>query len=199
MGKSSHKVSADKTTTSGGGSGYQGPDAITQQRTGDIWNAAQAAGGEIPDSVRNAMAFLGGDQKAGQQYMNPYQQQVIDNLISNMGVANQNTMNQVNDAATRAGAFGGSRHGVATGVALAENQRNLGTQVSGLLNQGYADATNRAMNAANLGMTAGSPDLWRLNMLKQGFQGMPYGTTYANRNNQATTKTGYEGSVTIGG
>lgn len=217
MGKSARSTtSADRTTTSGGQSGNTGPDAATQDRINQIWQATQnSAGGGAPSSVTGAQGYyggataagqqgiaaLGGDTAATQKFMNPYQQQVVDAAMKNFGVQNQATEQQMNDAATRAGAFGGSRHGVATGVALGENQRNQGAQIASLLQGGYTDAMGRAgqlaglgMDAAgagaNLGMIAGSPALWQANVLKQGFSGLPYGTTYDSRNNQATSHIG---------
>jgi len=213
MGKASGKVS--KQTTSGGGSGTQGPDAVTQGRVTDIYGAGErAAGMPPPTGVTDAgnyyggataagasgVAALGGDAAAAQKFMNPYQQQVIDAAMKQFGVQNTNTENQMNDAATRAGAFGGSRHGVATGVALGENQRNQGGILANLLNSGFEGAMGRAgqvaglgMGAAgagaDLGMVAGNPDLWKMNVLKQGFSGLPYGQQYSNRNNQAQTGT----------
>jgi hypothetical protein len=191
-------------------SGSTGPDAQTQGRVDEIYGAAQgAANAGVPGAVSGASdyysgaqgygaqgeAALGGDAAAAAKYMNPYQQQVVDAAMTQFGVQNKNTENQMNDAATRAGAFGGSRHGVATGVALGENQRNQGQIVANLLGQGFEGAMGRAagqagrgMDAAgagaNLGMTAGSPDLWRMNVLKQGFSGTPYGTTYKGRGQQ---------------
>jgi hypothetical protein len=148
-------------------------------------------------------AALGGDAAAAAKYMNPYQSQVIDAMMAQFARGDKRTEMQMNDAATRAGAFGGSRHGIATGTALAENRVNQNAQIAGLLNSGFEGAMGRAaqqagmgFNAAgagaNLGMTAGNPDLWRMNILRQGFVGMPYGTQYQDRNNQATTKTGGE-------
>jgi len=60
-------------------------------------------------------------------------------------------------------------------------------QTAGLLNQGFEGAMGRAgqvagmgmqgaQMGANLGMTAGSPELWKMNVLKQGMEGMPYQT-----------------------
>lgn len=190
-------------------SGTQGPDAVTQGRVTDIYNAAQAAGGQVPTGVSGAQDFYGNAQTYGQQgaaalggdptavarYMNPYQDQVMNRMFDAFGRQNALTSKGVNDAATRAGAFGGSRHGVAEGVALGENGRNQQMQVASLLQGGYNDAMGRAAQSAelgfnaagagaNLGMTAGNPDLWRMNILRQGFQGMPYGTTYTGRGRQ---------------
>jgi len=160
-------------------SGASGPDAATQARVDEIYGAGQAAGNAMPSSVTNALGFLGGDPNAINTYMNPYQGQVIDAYLANLDKANALGTRSINDAATKARAFGGSRHGIATGTMLAENRRNTGNQIASLLAGGYDQATQRAMAAANLGMTAGSPELWKLQMLRQGFSGLPYGTTYS--------------------
>ena len=178
-----------------------GPTATTRGRVKQVWDAAEGAAGSIPQPILQAQGTFGGAQTAGQtgldaitgnraaqdQFMNPYQNQVMDQMTKQFGVQNQMTEQQMNDAATRSGAFGGSRHGVATGVALGENARNQAMQTAGLLNQGFEGAMGRAgqvagmgmqgaQMGANLGMTAGSPDLWRMNVLKQGMEGQPYQT-----------------------
>lgn len=211
-------VSKNKSKTTS--SGKSGPDAATQAKVDEIYGAAQRAGGAVPTSVGGAQdyytgaqtygaqgnAALGGDAAAAAKYMNPYQSQVLDAMTAQFGVQNKMTENQMNDAATRAGAFGGSRHGIATGVALGENQRNQAAQYAGLLNSGFESAMGRAGQqagmgfdaagaGANLGMTAGSPDLWKMNTLRGGFSGMPYGTTYSGRGNSS----GYQGGYTIPG
>lgn len=183
------------------GRSESGPTKTTRQRVGEIWNAAQGAAQSIPQPILQAQGTFGGAQTAGQagldalsgnpaaqqQFMNPYQQQVVDQLQAQFGVQNQNTVNQVNDAATRAGAFGGSRQAVAQGVALGENQRNQAGLLANVYQSGFDNSMNRAgqlaglgLNAAGqgaeLGMQAGSPDLWRLNTLRRGFDGTPYQT-----------------------
>ncbi len=179
-----------------------GVSKATNQRVSEIYNAAKAASGSIPQPILQAQGTFSGWQTAGQagldaltgnpaaqnQFMNPYQAQVMDQMTRQFGVQNQMTEQQMNDAATRAGAFGGSRHGVATGVALGENQRNQAMQMAGLLNQGFEGAMGRAgmvaglgQNAAqlgaNLGMTAGSPELWRMNTLQRGFNPIQTGSS----------------------
>lgn len=175
-----------------------GPTKATNQRASEIYKAAQgAAGAGIPQPILQAQGTFSGGQVAGQQgldaltgnataaqqFMNPYQQQVIDQLNQQFGVQNQMTTQGINDQATRAGAFGGSRHGVAQGVALGENARNQGLLTANVLNQGFENAMGRAgqvaglgQNAAaqgaQLGMQAGNPELWRLNTLQRGFNPM---------------------------
>lgn len=190
LGGSKHK---DKGTTS-----IDNPSIAYQEK---IRQAAAASGGAGPsplvggatDYYKNAMAggnlgmgALSGDPNAAHQMMNPYQQQVIGGINRQWDQNDQSTMNAVNDRATQAGAFGGSRQGVATGVALGQNNMNRNAQVGSLLYGGYNDTMNRANtlagygmqgagNNANLGMGGvGSPDQWMMQQLKQGYMG-PYG------------------------
>lgn len=181
----------------------QGVSKATNARASEIYKAAQgAANAPIPGAIgdaqgmygagtqagRTALGALSGDPNAARQFMNPYQQQVIDQMNQQFGVQNQMTTNAVNDAATRAGAFGGSRQGVAQGVALADNARTQGMQMAGLLNQGFEGAMGRAGQVAgmgfdaagagaNLGMTAGNRDLWRLNTLQRGYNPIQTGSS----------------------
>ena len=196
-----------------------GVDPTTMAWMKQMWDAAQQAGQAGPSPLTTAAAgyntgamqagqtglnALGGDQAATQQLMNPYQQQVINATNSQWDQNDQHTMNAVNDRATQAGAFGGSRQGVATGTALAQNNLNRNAQVSGLLNSGYDNTMNRAGQLAgmgfagaganaNLGMGGvGSPQQWLLNMLNQGFHG-PTGTTSSGA--QAGTQWGYNAAL----
>lgn len=178
-------------------------DDQTQQRLKQMWDAAQSAGAAGPSPLvggatdynsglmkagATGAAALGGDASATQQLMNPYQQQVIDAMRAQAGVTNQQGMNTISDAATRAGAFGGSRQGVATGTMLAQNSRDLNSNIGGLLSTGFDNAMTRAANSAGLGFNAagananlgmggvGSPQQWLLNMLNQAYKG-PMGST----------------------
>lgn len=207
MAKSTAKAGYERNRGMQTTGGSSGPDRARQGQSDQIWNAAQAAGGSIPQPVSQAQGTFGAQQTAGrqgldamtgnagaaQQFMNPYQQQVMDKMNQQFGVQNQMTTQNVNDQATQAGAFGGSRQGVAQGVALGENARNQGMQTANMLSQGFEGAMGRAGQVANLGfggaqagaelgMQAGSPELWRLRMLQQGVANQPYRTT----NNQRT-------------
>lgn len=173
-----------------------GVDAPTSDYLQQMWQSAQGAGAAGPSSlVTDASGYYGGAMKAGnlgmgalsgdpsavKSLMDPYQQQVIGAMRDEAGVTDQRTMNAVNDRATAAGAFGGTRHGVATGTALAANNRALNTQIGGLLSSGYGDAMNRAGQLAGMGYNAagananlgmggvGNPDQWRMEMMRRGF------------------------------
>src|SRR3990167_8723503 len=125
-------------------------------------------------------------------------------------------LKSIYEAAQRAGgapppsgvtdASGGSRHGVASGVAMGEAARNQNAQIAGLLNTGFEGAMGRAGQlaglgygaagaGANLGMTAGNPDLWRMEIMRRGFQGLPYGTTSRGTGGRTGAKLGYTGEA----
>jgi hypothetical protein len=188
-----------------------GQDAGTEDMRRKVYEAAQAAAANGPGANVNGASdyyaqmmnagktgtdALGGNAAAVQTLMNPYQQQVIDQINQQWGKTGQQAQMAVNDGATRAGAFGGTRQGVASGVAAANNAQAQNQQVGGLMYGGFNDAMVRAAALAqggagaaganaNLGMQGvGNPDLWRLLMLKGGLAGTPYGTT------SGTTSTG---------
>lgn len=173
-------------------------DSTTAGRMGSIWNAGVGAGNAGPGPLINGAsgynsglmqagatgaAALGGDAAATQALMNPYQSQVIDANNTQFAKTQAQSINATDDAATKAGAFGGSRHGVAEGVALGNNAMAHDAQNANLLQSGYNDTMNRAGQAAQMGFAGagansqlgfagvGNPDLWRLQMMRQGFVG----------------------------
>lgn len=89
-----------------------------------------------------------------QGYMNPYQQNVIGGLAQN-AMGNYNQMaNQIGTEATRAGAFGGSRHGVAQGAMAAGVQKDLNQQIGNLMYQGYNQANQQAASDQQMRLQA---------------------------------------------
>lgn len=178
-------------------------DANTAGQMGSIWNAGVASGNAGPSGLltdaagynsglmsqgATGAAALGGDAAATQKLMDPYQQQVMDANDKAYQKTQAQSVNQTNDLATKAGAFGGSRHGVAEGVALGNNAAAHDAQNAGLLYGGYNDAMGRASTLAQMGGAAGamnsqlgmqgvgSPEQWRLQQMKAGFMG-PTGQT----------------------
>jgi hypothetical protein len=120
---------------------------------------------------RTGARALGGDQASINQLMNPYQQQVLDAVSADYDRQRARASVEASDAATKAGAFGGSRHGVMEGTRLGElDHSQLGT-MAGLRAQGFEDTMARAGQAANLGFGAGEMDL-QGRQLGQGERGM---------------------------
>lgn len=182
--------SKNKSTENATQSGQSGPDAATQARVSEIYDTAKRAGGQIPESMQNALDFLSG-KSDGSQFQNPFQRQVIDATNAQWDRSGQMAQRGVNDAATRSGAFGGSRQGVAAGVAAGENERNRNSQISGLLQSGFQDSTQRALAAAGLGGQIGNPDLFNLDILKKGFSGLPFGEQFSGRSGGSKTSVGF--------
>ncbi len=133
----------------------QGPQ-MTQQST---------AGPRAPDlrAYENAgnvgARAMAGDQGAINQMWNPYQSKVLDEVSSRYGDLNAQAQMGINDAATRGGSFGGSRHGIAAGQASGDIAKGLGSQMAGMQYQGYNDMMGRAGQAAGMGMQAGNLNL----------------------------------------
>lgn len=86
---------------------------------------------------------------AAANMMNPYQQQVVDATIRDVGNAAQIGLNQIGAQAQGSGAYGGSRQGIAEAEALKGFNQQALDQVSRLNQQGYQQSINNAFNAAS--------------------------------------------------
>lgn len=90
-----------------------------------------------------------------QNYMNPYQQQVVDATLANIGKNNAVQQNQLKGNAISQGALGGNRVGVAQ-AELARNQDlNTNQTIANLMSQGYGQALGAAQQDAGRQMQAG--------------------------------------------
>lgn len=79
-----------------------------------------------------------------EQFQNPYQQQVVDRTMADLDRGRQMAIGQGEDQALMAGAFGGSRHGVAD----AETNRAFADQAARTSAQLNAQGFNTALGAA---------------------------------------------------
>ena len=87
-----------------------------------------------------------------QQFMNPYEQEVIQGTLGDIEKSRMMAANQVANQATAAKAFGGSRYGVQqslTDQAALEQAAKTSAQMR---QAGYGQAAGLAMNARNLGL-----------------------------------------------
>lgn len=126
---------------------YAGPrvgtmDASTSAGIGNIKNQINSGDmnrvlSDIASGKTNAAGLMS-------QYANPYQQDVIDKTLSSMGDERTKALMSNSDAAQKAGAFGGSRHGVVDAVTTAESLKDMGLLESQLRSQGF----NTALGAA---------------------------------------------------
>lgn len=155
-----------------GGNTVASMDPITRQAisaTGANMGATNAGFGAAQGGATRAMnynptgvnagSFLQGDVGA---YMNPYIQNVESQALGNMERAYRQNLNTIGDQAINARAFGGSRQGIAEGVAAAESARSMGDLSAQLRAQGYSQATDlmgqdmaRSMQAQMANQNAG--------------------------------------------
>jgi hypothetical protein len=81
---------------------------------------------------------------AYQQYMSPYQQDVIGTTLKEYDIQAQKGLGAIAQQAIQAGAFGGGREGVQRAEYQAQSDRNRAALQAGLLQQGYGQAQQLA-------------------------------------------------------
>lgn len=124
---------------------------------GQPFNVNTAATQGLQGAMLGTASGLGYNSAAGaQQYANPFQNQVIQGLQNDAQRGMNMVSNQLGTAATRAGAFGGSRHGIAEGQALGDIQSQLNNQVGNLRYQGYQNAMNQSLQDQQMRLQAAS-------------------------------------------
>src|SRR6056300_210907 len=98
---------------------------------------------------------------AYQQFMSPYQQDVIDTTLQEFDVQAQKGLPQLAQQAISAGAFGGGREGVQRAEYLSSADRNRAALQAQLLQQGFGQAQNLAQQdyLRNIQLAQQSPAL----------------------------------------
>ena len=99
--------------------------------------AAQAA-----TQAGQAAQFMG--PTAYQQYMSPYQQDVIGSTLKEFDIQAQKGLGAIAQSALQAGAFGGGREGVARAEYMSASDRNRAALQAQLLQQGFGQAQQLA-------------------------------------------------------
>jgi hypothetical protein len=114
-----------------------GMGPLTQQAIGQVGGL-----GAYEPYLQAAQAATG--PTAYQQYMSPYQQDVIGTTLQEFDIQAQKGLPAVGQAAYQAGAFGGARQGVAEAEYRAASDRNRAALQAQLLQQGFGQAQNLA-------------------------------------------------------
>jgi hypothetical protein len=126
-----------------------GQDPLTQQAQG----LAQAGIGSYQPYLQSAAAAAG--PTAYQQFMSPYQKDVIDTTLQEYDIQAQKGLQGIAQQALDVGAFGGGREGVQRAEYMSASDRNRAALQAQLLQQGYGQAQNLAQqslaNQLNLG------------------------------------------------
>lgn len=155
-------VKAKADFMSGGGKNLGGPEMGAYNPAGEVYLGGSkdfdfTGGmpmGSSPAQTGMPQAGIAGLQppqasqpasNIAQQYMNPYLQAALNPQLEEARRQSQITAQQNAAKMTGAGAFGGSRQAILD----AENQRNLGTNMSKITGEGYNTAYDKAMQQFN--------------------------------------------------
>ena len=98
--------------------------------------------GAVPTDIAAARALTG--PTAFQQFMSPYQQQVIDATLAEFDQQAAAGIPAIQASAIAAGAFGGGREGVRLAEYQAQSDRNRASLLAQLNQQGFTQAQNLA-------------------------------------------------------
>jgi len=132
-----------------GASGNQPVQNAFQGASQAMQQAGQTYGGlanfQAPTAQAAQIGPVGSLATANmQQYMSPYTQQVIERGEADIARQREQAMNQLGAQATAARAFGGSRQGVAEGVAMGEYGRMAGDFAARQRQQAFQQAQQAA-------------------------------------------------------
>jgi hypothetical protein len=130
------------------------PNSISAQMVGGGYNYTpqQVSGGGVSAQQIKDKSFL--DYNI-QDYMNPYTQQVIDTSLGDIERARLETENAQKADMLAAGAWGGSRSGVAQSLTNREFGNTAASTAATLRNQGFNTASNLISQDANRNLQAG--------------------------------------------
>jgi len=140
---------------------------VNQQQTTGIANVNAAAGTAQPyiDAAKAATTAGMGSAQPGEldvsKYMNPYQQQVIDATMKQMGQANEQAQSGALGTAVSSGAFGGDRAGIAAANLANQQGMAMGSTLAGLNAQNYGQAVQTAQQQQGVTLGATQADLAR--------------------------------------
>jgi hypothetical protein len=145
------KTYLDELTSAVGGikgidlSKLYGPQFVAGQSAlqGQAEGLASGLGGYQP-FLQAAQAATG--PTAYQQYMSPYQQDVIDTTLQEFDIQSQKGLPALAAQAIGAGAFGGGREGVQRAEYQSASDRNRAALQAQLLQQGFGQAQQLAAN-----------------------------------------------------
>ena len=120
---------------------------------------AEAGLGSFQPFLDQAQAATG--PQAYQQFMSPYQSQVIDASLAEFDRNAQMQQQQIADQAVSSGAFGGGREGVMQAEYQAGSDRNRAALQAGLLQQGFGQAQQAAQQQFQnqMGLASALPGL----------------------------------------
>jgi hypothetical protein len=108
-------------------------------------NQAGQMGQQAQQTLGGAQQYAG--PQAYQQFMSPYQQDVINTTLSQYDVQAKKGLNPLSSQAIGAGAFGGAREGIQRAEYQSASDMNRAQLQAGLQNQGFGQANQLANQA----------------------------------------------------
>jgi len=117
-------------------------------------NSAYQTAANANNAAINQTAATGSSMPNTQAFMNPYTQSVTNQTMQDMERQRQMQMNTLGAQASAAGAFGGSRHGVAEALTNEAFARQGANAFSNLNMQGYNNALGAAQNQQTMQLGA---------------------------------------------
>jgi hypothetical protein len=122
----------------------QSAQAAQALAAGQVGQAGTLAG-QAAQQAGKAGQFMG--PQAYQQFMSPYQKDIIDTTLAEFDVQTQKGLPGLAAKAIGAGAFGGAREGVQQAEFLSNQNRNRAALQAQLLGQGFGQAQQAAAQA----------------------------------------------------
>ena len=120
-----------------------GQDQLQQ----DAQALAQSGVGSYQPFLQGAQAATG--PQAYQEFMSPYQSQVMDASLAEFDRNSAMQQQQISQSAIASGAFGGGREGVAQAEYMRGSDMNRAQLQAGLLNQGFQQSQQAAQQQFN--------------------------------------------------
>lgn len=129
-----------------GGSKQKATNNQSFNQTSNFSMSPRAAG-LLTDSMSRigGMEYQSFDPASTQQYMNPYQQDVVDSTMSRLNYEGDRDRNQLTSGIAQAGAFGDKRRGIMEAELEGQIDRNRSETLAGLNQQGYSQAQQIAL------------------------------------------------------
>ena len=118
------------------------------------FNVNRAAAGGLQQAMANTQSAANAPNVA--QFANPYSQMVTGQALSDLERQRQMAVNQTGAQAGQAGAFGGSRHGVAEGLTNEAFAREGARTFGNLQHQGFNTALGAAQSQQRTQLGAAS-------------------------------------------
>jgi hypothetical protein len=169
-GKELPKLTADKMDVAQWAPTVAGQDPL-QTQAATLAGTAGKGIGAFEQYLTAAEPYAGPD--AYKQFMSPYQQQVIDATMTSFDKQAAMQRRGISDQALQAGAYGGSRMGVAQSEYDAASDMNRALMQSQLLQQGYGQAQQGAQTAygQQMGLAGAVPGMYQQDIATLGTVG----------------------------